>query len=105
VDWFGLIVHLAGGLAGGCCAWRFRRAGANDRAGVALAAALGGLIGAQIVERSMALERAFAGGVSLDVGAAIATTGGAVVGGALLVLVMGRIERCFERKRRRPDTN
>jgi hypothetical protein len=69
---------------------------------MALAAALGGLIGGQIVERSMALEAAAISRTSVDIGAVIASAGGAMVGGAALATLIGYFAQYFVRKQRGP---
>jgi ABC-type Mn2+/Zn2+ transport system permease subunit len=69
---------------------------------MALAAAIGGLIGAQIVERSMAIEAAAISQTSVDAGAVIASAGGAMAGGTVLAMLMGCLEQYFARKQRGP---
>jgi len=103
MDSFGLLLHVTGGIAGGVWAWRRREAAREDRASMALAAAVGGLIGGQIAERSMALEMSSISPATFDLGAAIVSAGGAVAGGAALALLIGCLERCLARKRGGPS--
>lgn len=96
MDFFGLAVHLASGMAGGQIAGRFLR-GAESHWERMLAGAVGGLLGGQIIERSMALTSVPLEGAKLDLGAAIAGGGGACMGGAALAALIALFARCLNR--------
>ena len=99
VDFLGLVIHVSSGLVGGYLVSGLRSHDGSNLGGVALAAAMGGLLGAQIIERSVGagFESAATGGASIDAGAAIVAMLGAGAGGAVLTMLLGRIGRHFGR--------
>lgn len=98
VDLFGLALHLIGGIIGGRFAGCTQSRADNDRAGGVIAAAIGGLLGGQIIERSMALRSAPLSDGALDAGAAIAGLGGAGAGGAVLATLIALLCRRLRRQ-------
>jgi len=96
MDLLGLALHMTSGIIGRVASRSPDRSD-GDRIGGVLAAAVGGLLAGQITERSMAAVSISAGNATSDIGAAIASSVGAGVGGATIAVLIMRLTRRLRR--------
>ena len=89
---------MASGAVGGNFAGSlFKRIAMNTR-GNALAGLVGGMIGAQILEREIGLAPAVATGAGpIDAGAIVAEIAGGGVGGAVMMVLVGLLRGALAR--------
>ncbi|MGE0766579.1 MAG: hypothetical protein AB7L90_08960 [Hyphomicrobiaceae bacterium] len=94
MDIFGLGVQLICGTSGGAVVTRNQR---GDTVGVLIAGAVGGLLGGQIVERSMSQVLIPLQSGTPDLGATLALAGGAGLGGVVAGWLISRLSRHLQR--------
>lgn len=98
MDVGGLVLHSLSGIV---CGWLVRRP-LRDAIGCTasrvVVAVLGGLLGAQLMERSLPVGPISAAGAMADAGFAVVGSLGAGLGGAAAIAALVLLERHFNRR-------
>ncbi|MGD9805207.1 MAG: hypothetical protein AB7E81_02675 [Hyphomicrobiaceae bacterium] len=96
MDFFGLAIHVMMGAIGGAVAGRLFYPSAGRGAVGILAGSIGGLLGSQVVERSMEIMPVPPNGAMADLGFAVAGSVGAGVSGLAMAALFVFLVRCFQ---------